>query len=266
MRLSAVLGAVLLLVVQAAFAASPAEDIVRLYGEAPGGVVLEGIARGFEDIKTLSYDKDKNEFVINEKARYPNPISRKDWVTLFRALKKDDLLGVSLIDGSPRVYGEMSKNSEMIQNLVATDRLLGGILYGMDELIGDVKLPGGYKPKKIEKRKNHVIAFTAFTNYEFQKNKEGKYFLADNSLNIQIIPLAKEKSPTGGHMPDEEALKNFVMEEADRENVNHLKTSQRDYFAMEPMGSTNHWGEAAAFARLVRETNIDHDDLLKQMR
>ena len=38
-------------------AASP-DSIVQHYGEVPGGVVLEGVARNFEDIKSISYDND----------------------------------------------------------------------------------------------------------------------------------------------------------------------------------------------------------------
>jgi hypothetical protein len=86
------------------------------YGEVPGGVVLEGSARGFEDIKEIGYDKDKDEFILNGKDRYKNPVSRKEWVALFRALKKDDLLGVSLSNGEPRVYGAMGKGTPLVAN------------------------------------------------------------------------------------------------------------------------------------------------------
>jgi hypothetical protein len=128
-----------------------------------------------------------------------------------------------------------------------------------------MKLPANYKPKRTDKRKVPVIAFTVFTNYEFEK-KDGRYSLRDNSLNVQIIPIAKDKSETGGHMPDEETFKGFIMEDTDRENIAHLKSFQAEYFKMEPTASTNKWGEAAAFTRLVRETNIDHEELLKAMK
>lgn len=250
----------------AALSVRAADDAtLRFYGEVPGGVVLEGVARGFEDLKDVAYDKDKDEFVLNGKDRYKNPISRKEWVALFRALKKDDLLGVSLSNGEPRVYGAMGKSSSLVANLVETDKILGGIIYGLHELLGDMKLPANYKPKRTDKRKIQVIAFTAFTNYEFEK-KDGRYFLRDNSLNVQIIPLAKDKNESGGHMPDEEVFKGFIMEDSDRENIAHLKSFQGEYFKMEPMSATNKWGEAAAFTRLVRETNIDHEELLKVMK
>lgn len=259
-----VLSLVCVFVLPCLMAASP-ESIVSQYGEVPGGVVLEGVARNFEDLKSVSYDKEKDEFVLNEKARYKNPLSRKDWVVIFRALKKDDLMGVSLSNGEPRVFGALSKSSEQVHNMIATDKLLGGIIYGLEQLVGDLKLPGGYKPKSVEKRKVVVIAFTVFTNYEFEK-KQDRYALRDNSLNIQIIPLAKDKTDAGGHMADEATLQGFIMEESDRQNINHIKSMQAEYFKMEPIGTTNRLGEAAAFARLVRDTNIDHDELLKQMK
>jgi len=261
---SFVLALICALAILAVFAASP-ESIVARYSEMPGGVVLEGVARNFEDLKSVAYDKEKDEFILNEKARYKNPISRKDWVTLFRALKKDDLMGVSLSNGEPRVYGALSKSGEQVQNMIATDKLLGGIIYGLDQLVGDMKLPGGYKPKSVEKRKVVVIAFTAFTNYEFEK-KQDRYTLRDNTLNIQIIPLAKDKTDAGGHMADEATLQGFIMEDSDRQNIAHIKSMQNDYFKIEPMATTNRLGEAAAFARLVRDTNIDHDELLKAMK
>lgn len=252
-------------VLSATLFAADASGALNSYREIPGGVVLEGVARGFEDLKEIGYDKEKDEFILNGKDRYKNPLSRKDWVALYRALKKDDLLGVSLSNGEPRVYGAMGKSSPMVANLIESDKILGGIIYGLHELLGEIKLPNNYKPKRSDKRKVKVIAFTAFTNYDFEK-KDGRYVLRDNSLNIQIVPLASDKSDTGGHMPDEETLKGFIMEDSDRENIAHLKSFQTEYFKMEPMGTTNKWGEAAAFTRLVRETNIEHEELLKAMK
>ena len=71
---------------------------------------------------------------------------------------------------------------------------------------------------------------------------------------------------SGGHLADETVMSNFVMEESDRDNINHIKAMQSDYFKLDPIATTNHLGEAAAFARLVREANIDHEELLKQMK
>jgi hypothetical protein len=244
--------------------ADAASAVVERYQSLPKGVVLEGIAEGFEELKAVTYDKEKNEFIINEKMRYKNPVTRKEFVQVFKALRKDDRMGMTLMDGEPRVYGPLSAESDIVKQMIETDKLLGGIAYGFDWLLEGVKLPGDFKPKRTKDRKIPVVAFSRFTNYLFEKAGES-YKLSSCNLDVQLIPLAEKKTASGGHLPDEEKAKEYVIEPEDQENLDHLKTHQADYLKIPAFAKTAAAGEAAAFARLVRDSKVDAEEFQKQL-
>lgn len=246
--------------------AEVAKQVVDVYRDVPKGVVLEGSATGIEPLETLTYDKEKNAFTINGKMTYANPVSRKDFARIFKAVRKDDRLGVTLINGEQRTYGDIGSESQIAKDLSETDRFLGGVIYGIERLLGDTKLPGNYKPQKAEGRTVAVVAFSSFTEYAFEK-KETVYRRAGCSLNIMLIPLADKKTTSGGHLPDEEKMKTYEMEKADKANIDNLKSYQAEYFKMPEFSKTVTWGEAAAFARFVRDSaKIDAEEFLKQLK
>ncbi|MBI3829321.1 MAG: hypothetical protein HY291_07380 [Planctomycetes bacterium] len=245
--------------------AEAAQRIVETYKDVPKGVVLEGSASGIEALETLTYDKEKNTFVLNGKATYANPVSRKDFARIFKAVRKDDRLGVTLVNGELRTYGDIGGDSQIAKDLSETDRFLGGVIYGIDRLLGDVKLPGNYKPQKAENRSVAVVAFSSFTEFTFEK-KDLVYSRAGCGLSIMLIPLADKKTSSGGHLPDEDKMKTYEMEKADKANIDHLKSYQADYFKMPQFEKTVAWGEAAAFARFVRDSKIDAEEFLKSIK
>jgi hypothetical protein len=241
-----------------------AESIVDRYAALPKGVVLEGTAEGMEAVRTVGYDKEKNEFLINGTIKYANPVSRKDFVRIVKALRKDDRMGMTLLEGQPRVYGPLSSDSEIVKQMVETDKLLGGIIYGLDFLLEGVKLPGGYKPKHAAARAIPVVAFTRFANYAF--GKAGEYYrLSSCNIDVQLIPLAEKKTESGGHLPDTEKMKEYVMEPTDQENIAHLHAHQAEYLRIPAFAKTAAAGEAASVARLFRDAKVDLDVLLKLM-
>jgi len=263
MRAVAFLLAIVLTV--GAMAAAPAQ-IVERYTDVPKGVVLEGTADGIEPIKSISYDKEKDTIVINGEATYKLPIARKDFAKILKSLLKDDRMGVTLIQGEPRLYGSISGTDRLIDPMVETDKLLGGIIYGIPELL-TVKLPGDYKPKIAKERKIPVVAFTVFNSYQFYKSpKDKSYVRAGCNIEVQLIPLADKKTDSGGHLPDDEVMKNYVMEDADRANLGHLKEKQNEYLKIECIGQTAKIGEAAAFGRWVRDSKIDTKELLEKLK
>ncbi|MGD0091140.1 MAG: hypothetical protein ABSE73_14580 [Planctomycetota bacterium] len=239
--------------------------VVARYLSIPKGVVLEGTAEGFDKLTSVTYSKDENEFTINGKMQYKNPLSRKEFAQVLKALCKDDLMGVTLIAGEPRVYGKLGADSDMVKQMMETDKLLGGILYAFDWLLEDVKLPGGYKPKHAANRTIPVVAFSRFTNYTFEKS-ENTYRRTFCNLDVQLIPLSDQKTANGGHLPDLEKSKVYVMEPEDRENIEHLKTHQSEYLKIPAFAKTAATGEAAAFARLIRDSKLDSEELLKQIK
>jgi len=239
--------------------------VVDTYRDVPKGVVLEDGALGMEAITSLTYDKNTNTFTINGKATYVNPVSRKDFVRVLKAVRKDDLLGVTLVDGDLRTYGDLGVESQMAKELSETDRFLGGVIYGIERLLNETKLPGNYKVQKAENRSVAVVAFTSFTGYTFEK-KDNIYTRTGLTLNVMLIPLADKKSTTGGHLPDEKKLTSYQMEKADKANIDHLKTHQAEYIKLPAFVKTVAWGEAAAFARTIRDSKVDADKLLKAMK
>jgi hypothetical protein len=244
---------------------SEAQSIVRKYHDVPKGVVVEGVAEGIETLTSVTYDKDKNEFTINEKYTYKNPLTRKEFAQLFKALLEDDLIGVTLLEGKTKTYGKLNVTSSLVNYMADTDKLLGGIIYGIDFLLESVKLPGGYKPQKAGERKIPVVAFSNLTRFMFEKHGT-EYVRVGCSLEVTLIPLADKKAAGGGHLPDEEKAKSYVMEDADRANLEHLHSHQADYFKMPEFAKSVACGEAAAFARFVRDSKIDTEVLLKSIK
>ncbi|MGD0092958.1 MAG: hypothetical protein ABSE73_23850 [Planctomycetota bacterium] len=239
--------------------------VMARYLSIPKGVVLEGTAEGFDKLESVTYNKDTNAFTINGKMQYMNPISRKEFAQVFKALLKDDRMGVTLIEGEPRVYGPLKADSDIVKQMMETDKLLGGILYDFEWLLEGVKLPGGYKPKRAANRTIPVVAFSRFVNFIFEKSAD-TYKLASCNLDVQLIPLSEKKTANGGHLPDLEKSKAYVMEPEDKENIEHLKTHQAEYLKIPAFAKTAATGEAAAFARLIRDTKLDSEELLKQIK
>jgi hypothetical protein len=241
------------------------QSIIQRYGTVPKGVVVEGSATGIDEITSLGYEKKADEFIINETFRYKNPVSRKDWSRIFKSLRKSDNLGVTLKEGEVKAYGSLDEESKIIKAMAETDKFFGGIIYGIPRLLEGHKIPGGYTPQFAENRTVAVVAFARLINWKFVKNGQ-KYESAGCSLDIQLIPMSDQKTKSGGHLPDKEKMKSYVMEETDRKNVEHIKSNQQEYFKISFIAITVQAGEAAAFARLVRDSKaLDADKVLKML-
>jgi hypothetical protein len=84
-------------------------------------------------------------------------------------------------------------------------------------------------------------------------------------MEVILMPVLKKKTAEGGHVPDDEALKAGQITEEDRANAKRLE-ELKDAFAreVELIGKTVNYGEAASFARLLRDSKVDMKALLKQ--
>ncbi len=275
---------------------SPALQVKSKYVSIPKGVVLEGTALGMGRLESVSYNRDTNAFLINGTIGYQNPIEKKEFRNLLKALSESDLLGVSDLDSGMHRYGNMSKSSKLMKTLLATDIFLAGVIWAKEEDIKGVKLPRGYKPKAAEDRKHDVIAFMAFSGFHFTKKKvaqaqapatekhkekgKGKEKEGDKAeavapsemyqrdlvnLLVSLFPASNKKAADGGYLPDDKLLKTFTPHPADQANINHININKPAYFKMEPIASTIRYGEAAAFARTIRNSKLDLKALLKSM-
>lgn len=240
--------------------------VLDRYGSLPKGVVLEDGAEGMEAIRSITYDKDKNVFTINNAATYANPVTRREFQRIVRSIYKDDRIGVTLIQGEPTTFGTLGRDDEITKNLSDTDKLLGGVLYGFDHLLVGVKLPGDYKPLKATGRTVPVIAVSVFGGYGFEK-RGNAYVRSKCSLDVTLFALSvTQHTKDGGHLPDTEAMKTLVLEETDKANIAHLKQHQAEYFQMMPFSKTVSYGEAAAFSRHLRDSKVKLDDVLAQLK
>lgn len=242
--------------------------VVERYGSVPGGVVLESTAAGFEPITSITYDKKKNVFTLNGQSTYACPIKGREFRDLLKALIEDDLIGVSLNReyGKFIVFGQIGRTSEITNVLLDADRLLMGVIFALPEAIGDVKLPNGFKPQAPASRPTNIVACVNLTHFRFAC-KEGttEYVRSGFALLPILMPVLKEKTEEGGHLPDQKALNADMIAKEDHANANHL-VELKDAFASEVdvVRKAVAYGEAASFARLVRDAHVDLKALLKQ--
>ncbi len=245
-----------------------ASVLVERYGAIPGGVVLESAATGFEPVSSVTYDKKKNVFMLNGNATYTCPVSGKEFRDILQALATDDRIGVSLNReyGKYLYFGEFSKDGKMAETLVEADKFLTGVIFAIPEGIGDRKLPAGFQPRAPESRPTNIVGCVNFTNFRFAKRAEtSEYARAGFSMDVILMPVLKKKTAEGGHVTDEDALKAGMITAEDRANAKRLE-ELKDAFVreVELIGKTVSYGEAASFARLLRDSKVDLKALLKQ--
>lgn len=226
------------------------------YPSVPKGIVLEGAAIGMEPISSVTYDARRNAFIINNSAIYPNPVSPQDFKELCEALADHNHLGVSIRpDRSFFTYGRISHNSRIARDLASTDRLLGGVVFGMREFIGNRRLPGGYVPKSIPPQQRRIISASTWKLKDFRFVKDGQnvYRRVDYNLDSELTPVRRDsRARDGGYTSDPEAARRGEIEPADRENHNHIMMSRGEYMAMPEVDRAAKIGEAAAFIRWIR--------------
>lgn len=243
-----------------------ASVLVERYGSAPGGVVLESAATGFEPITTVAYNKKANAFTINGGATYVCPVSGREFRDILNALVGDDRIGVSLNrqEGQYLFFGKFGKESRMAETLVEADKYLTGCIFAIPEGIGDRKLPAGFQPKAPASRPTNIVGCVNFTNFRFAKQANA-YARAGFSMDVILMPVLKKKTADGGHLTDDEALKAGNITEEDRNNAKRME-ELKDAFAreVELITRTVKYGEAASFARLLRDSRVDVKALAKQ--
>jgi len=244
-------------------AAQYGSPVVERYESLPKGVILEGTA-DFGAINSVTYDKEKGALVLNGTDTYKLPCAPKEFQQLLKSLQKDDRLGVTLIDGNAKFWGTVENGSTMGRALIDSDKLMGGVIYGYAHLLEGRKLP--FQPQLAKDRKQPVVAVTRFWRYIFEK-KGTSFVCVSDELDVQIFPLNMAgRSGSGGHLPDDDVLKNFTLEATDRENLSNLQRHKQDLYKSTSLGETSKYGEAASVARALRDSKIDLGPLMKTLK
>jgi len=232
-------------------------SLQRGCGSLPAGVVLEGEGAGLDPVKTVTYDREKHEFVLDEKIRYACPVDLKDFLDLLRALAEDDRVGVSITSTNDLItYGKIKRKSPVAQALFDTDRFLSGLVFGQEEYYKGIELPGNFKPDRIVNPEPPMAATFVCQGNLFGV-LEDRVRVTSGDIAVLVAPLSKKRAPDGGHLVDEEVLKEGKFDEPVRRNLEWIRLSKAEILKMPIPDKARRLSEAAAFIRHLQKSGID---------
>ncbi len=235
------------------------------YGSLPKGVLLEGVAEGFESLRTLAYDRSKNCLIVNGRARYPLPVTRARFREIVLALQRDDRLGVSIVLGERDiVYGALEKASSIARHMRQTDLFLIAVVFGWIERLGGTSLPAAYTPRQAEGGRP-TVCYHTFTDYRFRKLGD-TYRLANVDLRTTLVPMGAGRAADGGYVPDWEALRQNRFDPTYRANADHVQQYEDAYLRLPAVRQTARCGEAAAVIRYLKRSGVNLRVLAAELR
>lgn len=239
-----------------------AQRLLDLYGSIPKGVILEGDAEGFEDIKTIKYDIARNTFILNKSSLYPLPIPRGQVAAIMAALAHDDRIGVSLAGRKEIVYGAIEKDSLTAQELLAADKILVSVVFGWTKNLKGINLPNNYKPQQTRKRKTPAICVNKFSGYTFEL-RNSTYYRSTLKMVSMLIPLSVRKASDGGYLPGRSM---GTLSAGDLANLQELRANTAEYLKIPEINEAAAIGEVAAFARFLRDKgNLNLKSLVRHI-
>jgi hypothetical protein len=232
--------------------------LFKKYKDIPGGITLEGKASGLDDIKKVSYDPQKNVFLLDDQCIYENPLSGEETKVLLSAIEKGDLAGVSLGDKDV-TYGALEEGSIPCINLKLADHFLGCIVFANEQWVKQHSFPGGYTPKNNSQTgAGYYAAYFNFKDYVFTK-KNDKIALEKASLVATVIPLLKSKDR---FLPDTWKIMRKMIPEAYEANTQHIIREIGSYEQDSRLQKVLAYGEVTAFARILKEKGISLSGLI----
>ena len=255
--------------------AQTAAKVVGRYGGTPGGVALEGSANGLGPVKTVKYDPRYNALVMDNQLVYFIRMPPWDAAALCREIGRDnknddpkdkhegERVAVSMgsvpkeniVFGAPSTY----QDTDIAHDLFLTDGFLANVVFGpygvYDWSVG-YRFPNGYEPRRID-HFAHMLVYFTFRNFTFKTNG-GALDLANESLDVTLMPIGTDRAPSGAFLPDYKVLETgWAPPPAFVANANYL-TSHLDYFRRERLiAKAFAYGELAAVFRSYKEAGID---------
>jgi hypothetical protein len=228
-------------------------------GGIPGGIVLEGIATGLDQVNDIQYDPLYNGFVLDDGAFYLPRIPPATLAVLCRAIASDPSVGVSLglVD---QVYGGVPEESPLAWDMKIADHFLGDIVFARNEWTTGYRLANEFSPKSPPSGQNyHVAVFFTFDGFDFRVEK-GEAIPKANFV-AQVLPLSGSSAPDGRHQPDFEAIKEGRTVPEFETNARHVAENIRYYRRERIIDRMFVYGAAAAFVRHLKEAGFDLKDL-----
>lgn len=219
------------------------------YGSVPKGLVLEGTAAGFEKINSISYDRENNRFLLNRSFYYNNPVGENEMCAILNALAKDDRIGVSFTpNGKVLVYGQLPREHQLVQTLADADRILVSAVFGWERNLRGVTFPDNWRPLSAPTRAAPMINVNKLQDYVFARSGDTYYRVSLSMINL-LVPMSGRPAADGGFAEGTSAQP----EPTDRENLDFLRSRAKDVLKIPPLKKAAAAGEAAAFARLLRD-------------
>lgn len=234
-----------------------AQTIVGKYRSIPGGVTLEGASPDLASVKTVSYDAKANAFIINDDLVYLSPIAIDEFTDIARALAKDDKLGVSLGSSLALVYGSLSPQTAVASNLKMVDKFMAAIAFGNLPMLPGYRFAPGYVGQRVKAVR--LAVYFNIHNFRFTEDDSGEVKRSGADLDTTLVPLSIVGNPDGSHRPDFERIDSGDVPEAYAANLKNMQENIGYYARERIVRRAVAYGEAAAFARALRDNKVQTD-------
>ncbi len=240
--------------------------VVDHYGSMPGGIVLEGAAKGLENINSVRYDSKTQSLILGNDLSYKPEASMSVVAELARALAEDDRIGVSLTSDSVIAYGAIPEETELARDLSVADTFLADFIVPPREWTTGYRTAGGFEPVAVDSG-NEIVAFYNFNDFSFEV-RGGQVVPTGAKADIYVVPVLDERAEDGGYLPDLNALENVgattVVGEV-KKNADHVAANVSYYMGERAARRAIAFGEVAAVLRGLKSKGVNLETLADEI-
>lgn len=241
-------------------------SVVEHYGSLPGGIVMEGAAKGLDSITSVRYDAKTQTLILGDDLAFRPEATTEEIASLARALTEDDRVGVSITNEDVIAFGSIPEETTLARNLAVADIFLVDFVVPPREWTQDYRLAGGYTPSTID-TEDEIVAFYTLHDFEFVI-AGGEVTLSKAKANLFVVPVLSERADDGGYLPDLAALDAGTATDtlaAVQKNADHM-TANFSYYAQERAARRAiTLGEVAAVLRHLKSKGVDLTALADEM-
>jgi tetratricopeptide (TPR) repeat protein len=243
-----------------------AERVAGIYKSIPGGIVLEGKLGDLGSVGSVRYEPVLNAFVLDDRAAYFSPIPAHSAAVLARAIDEDDRIGVSV--DPVVVYGMVSKHSDVVLDLMLTDKFLAGFVFDAEAQTAGYRLENGFNPYHANYDTAKATVLFTFTNFQFAIHDE-ELQLTGANFYASIVPLAARRATDGANLPDLNAISARGALSADVTNAvlnaTHVGENFNYYRREMIVARALAYGEIAALFRGLKDARVDLQELARRI-
>lgn len=228
-----------------------ARETVARYGSIPGGLLFEGESGELAPARNVKYLAKANVFILDDTVVYPNPVQETEFLEIYRAIAQDDRLGVSFGFGDEKriLFGKLPPDGKLAMNLFVADGFLGDIVFGYKRFTSGYVHAPGYDPSESYEA---ISFFLKVLGYRFTRNDAGVMVRTDTNIQTTLIPISQARAKNGGALPDFSRIRSGDVSATNVGRVRHLNENFAYYARERILRMALGYGEAAAFARLLK--------------